>query len=113
MEQLRKARIRTNSSRHGILRLRSASFRMTAELAGPAADWVATAQAEAQGSAELVWAATDSVAWSSRERIAFTAVVCRKLDKREQSRRRNPSLFDSKKSGPAPTRQALAAILGD
>ena len=113
MEQLRKARIRTNSSRHGILRLRPAPLRIPAELAGPAADWVATGQAQAEGSAELVWAATDSVAWSSRERIAFTAVVCRKLDKREQSRRRNPSPSDRKKRGLAPTRQALAAIRGD
>ncbi len=62
-----------------------------------AKDSAATVQVEAQGAAELVSAAMDSLAWNSHWRIAFTAVVCRKLDKREQSPRQNPSRFDKKK----------------
>ena len=50
-------------------------------------DSAATVRVEVQGAAELVRAAMDFLAWIFRLRIAFTAVVCRKLDKREQSRR--------------------------
>ena len=70
----------------------------------PAADSAAKVQVEAQGTAELVLAAMDSLASNSRWRIAVTAVVCRKLDKREQNHRQNPNLFDMRKRDRVQTR---------
>ena len=71
--------------------------------AAAVADWAATAPA-AEALAELVLAAMDSLAWSFLKRIVITASVCRKLDKREQRRRQNPNLFDTKKHDRAQTR---------
>ena len=45
--------------------------------------------------------------------IAFTAAICRKLDKPAHSRRQNPNLFGTRNSGCAETRKARAATLGD
>ena len=62
------------------------------------------ARVEVQGAAELVWAETDFLAWNSRLRIAFTAAVRRKPDKRELSHLQNPSPFDTKKRDRVQTR---------
>ena len=72
-------------------------------MAAPARDSEATVRVEVQVAAELVGAETGSVAWTL-VRIAFTAVVCRKPDKREQRRLQNPSPFDTRKRDRVQTR---------
>lgn len=57
-----------------------------------ALDLAAVVLVAAQVSAELAWAVTGSVAFET------TASVYRKLGKRAQILRRNPNLFDTRKS---------------
>ncbi len=64
----------------------------------------AMVQVGVQEGVGLVSAEMESLAWSSRYRIAFTAAVCRKPDKREQRRLQNPSPFDRRKPDRVQTR---------
>jgi hypothetical protein len=72
--------------------------------AARATDSVAKVPAEVQATAGLVSAVTDFLALRFDLRIAFTAAVCRKPDKREPRRLQNPNPFDTRKRDRVKTR---------